>query len=694
MNKRTMSIITDLTKDDSFISIDDLAAKYEVSQRTIRNDINAVNEKLREYKLGELKLKSGGIIEKSKDFSEILGKIDGSDYYTYKLSQEERKKVAAALLINSSEYITLSTIADNLFVSRATIINDLDDIKEFIGHGKLEVVSHPNKGLRVEGTELNKRKFLMRLVDNGDMHKPSGLEKQTSIQAGNSLIIRKIVSEQEHVYKRFLTDESFQGIVQYLGILVNRNMQGEYIEPQPKGEEECYLMAVDILKYVSQYCNIVTTEDEVRYFSSFLSRVSCMKKKSFEPKAVKIQMITRQFIERVSEELGMNLSGDYDFFENLSNHLESIFSVENPAYSLNDIVKEVLESNQEVLRAVEKNIWILQQYAGRKIEQVEYGYIAIHICAAIERKKNKEIAFHVIVACHAGIGTSQLLMERLKKHFNFQIVDIISAHDAKNVDPDKVDFVIATVPLKECRVEYVIVSPLLSDEDYLRIGNKIDTLRSSRHLPSRVETKEITASGMIDALSPIIRELAPEKEQLLLKEIKKKVREYFRQPIETDAEIFAPFLHHLLTSDHLELDVECSDWKDAVRKSATILLREGYVEDRYIEAMLDNIEENGPYIVISPGFAIPHAGLEMGSVKVGMSLIRLKTPVPFGAEEMDPVEFVCCLSAIDHKTHLKAFFHLVNLLQKEGFKEALHECRTQQEMVEVIERMEYSLEES
>ena len=90
--------------------------------------------------------------------------------------------------------------------------------------------------------------------------------------------------------------------------------------------------------------------------------------------------------------------------------------------------------------------------------------------------------------------------------------------------------------------------------------------------------------------------------------------------------------------------------------------------------MIHNIEENGPYIVLSDGFAVPHEGLEQGSVKVGMNLIRLKHPVHFGADDFDPVEFVCCLSAVDHKMHLKAFFNLVNMLRNEEFKEALKTC--------------------
>ena len=91
--------------------------------------------------------------------------------------------------------------------------------------------------------------------------------------------------------------------------------------------------------------------------------------------------------------------------------------------------------------------------------------------------------------------------------------------------------------------------------------------------------------------------------------------------------------------------------------------------------MIHNIEENGPYVVVSKGCAVPHEGLEQGSVRVGMYLIRLKEPVPFGAEELDPVEFVCCLSAVDRKTHLKAFFNLVNMLQEGEFKDLLLQCR-------------------
>ena len=82
----------------------------------------------------------------------------------------------------------------------------------------------------------------------------------------------------------------------------------------------------------------------------------------------------------------------------------------------------------------------------------------------------------------------------------------------------------------------------------------------------------------------------------------------------------------------------------------------------------------------------------MGSVKVGMNLIRLKAPVEFGAEDLDPVEFVCTLSAVDHKTHLKAFFNLVNMLSSTDLSAALKKAATPGEMADIIEKYEYGLE--
>lgn len=226
-----------------------------------------------------------------------------------------------------------------------------------------------------------------------------------------------------------------------------------------------------------------------------------------------IQMITREYITNISTELGINLNEDYDFFENLSNHLESIFSAPPMDYPEVDIVNEVLEDNQDVLEVVINQLPTIYKFQHRKLTDIEIKYIAVHVCAAIERKKNKEVPFRVILVCHAGIGTSILLLEKLKRHFKFRVVDVISAHEAMNIKEDSADFVISTVPLENCSLEYVVVSVAFNDTDYIRVGNRIDALRNSRALRDRLEDDGISARGLIDKITPVIYDLIEPKEK-------------------------------------------------------------------------------------------------------------------------------------------------------------------------------------
>lgn len=696
MKKRTQEILLEIIKNDD-TTISNLAEKFNVSQRTIRNDLNSINDFLIINELSPISLINNGRIEKKDDIKVAYELISDKDLYTYKLSKEERKIMISILLIESSEYITLSKIADTLYVSRATIINDLNNVKEYLKSGNLTVLSHANKGLRVEGFESDKRNFLLKAILSDKDYKNLiySVNKENVLMDSEMDKIHKIINEQEHYHETYLTDSSYNKLKNYIMISISRLRRGEMIEHQDIICEETHSMAKDILKYISQYCNVMTTADEEAYLSKFLNGLKYLKKEkeNSNESMVKIQFITRQFVEGVSHDLKINLNDDYDFYLSLSNHLESIFRAKNYNFLQNEFIDEVVSKNPDIVAATNKNIDVIEKYAQRKISDIEIAYITIHICAAIERKKKQEIAFHVILVCNGGVGTSQLLQAKLKTHYNFQIVDIVSAHDENNIISKNADLIISTVPLKNADIDHVIVSPLFTDEDYIRVGSKIDEIRSNRNIPARLEKKEITSKGLINRLKTVFMEYDEEIPIGLKDRIVEEILDYFDDEEHEKVDYTSPYLHHFLNSNHIELDIECEDWRDAIKKSAQKLLDEGYIENRYIDAMIENIEENGPYVVISPGFALPHYGVGYGSKNVGMNLIRLKKPIMFGDDEDDKqeVKFICCLSVIDHETHLKAFLNLVNMLGQDRFKRAIEDAKTSHEMAEIIRRYEYSI---
>ena len=274
VKKRTVSIIHELIGNEELMTLSELAEKFEVSQRTIRNDLKLINELLKEMDLGKIRLVGGRIICPSS-FGQVLKAVPKDDLYTYKLSQEERIEIAASFLINTVEYITMSVIADNLVVSRSTVINDLSKIKAYIGQGNLKVLSHPNKGLRVEGKESDKRLFLMNIKGNGVEKEQKDIVesivlKQLNLRTDSWQKIREILYEAVYLDQSRLREDSFEKIVLYLGIMIHRNQQGSYIEIQKRQPNSKYRMAQNILIQIAKEYFISHKEDEVQFLSELL----------------------------------------------------------------------------------------------------------------------------------------------------------------------------------------------------------------------------------------------------------------------------------------------------------------------------------------------------------------------------------------------------------------------------------------
>ena len=134
MNKRSREILSQLIKKNEYgqnLSIQNLAEMFDVSIRTIRYDINQVNDFLKENGLEQVRLGNQGIIETTPDIRNAKTSLMNEGFYSFKLSRNERIFFTAVLLIGADDYITLSDIADWLFVSRSTVIQDLEHVKEF-----------------------------------------------------------------------------------------------------------------------------------------------------------------------------------------------------------------------------------------------------------------------------------------------------------------------------------------------------------------------------------------------------------------------------------------------------------------------------------------------------------------------------------------------------------------------------------
>ncbi|MEK4023946.1 MULTISPECIES: PTS sugar transporter subunit IIA [unclassified Sporosarcina] len=140
-------------------------------------------------------------------------------------------------------------------------------------------------------------------------------------------------------------------------------------------------------------------------------------------------------------------------------------------------------------------------------------------------------------------------------------------------------------------------------------------------------------------------------------------------------------LKNILTKETVVVEEACDTWQNAVQKGGILLKRTGAIEDGYITAMAESVEKNGPYMVIAPGIALLHARPEDGVNEACMSLQILKTGVPFGHEERDPVTLVFAFGAVDAQSHLQALQQLMELFNDE---DRLTKLRNSQSVEEAL----------
>ena len=102
----------------------------------------------------------------------------------------------------------------------------------------------------------------------------------------------------------------------------------------------------------------------------------------------------------------------------------------------------------------------------------------------------------------------------------------------------------------------------------------------------------------------------------------------------------------LLKKENVQIVESATDWKDAIRISVQPLEQHGYVESRYKEEIISNVESMGPYIVLAPYIALPHARPEQGVKESQIAVTLLQNEVRFAGEEK-PVKLLIALAASD-----------------------------------------------
>ncbi|MEE6075007.1 PTS sugar transporter subunit IIA [Avibacterium paragallinarum] len=147
----------------------------------------------------------------------------------------------------------------------------------------------------------------------------------------------------------------------------------------------------------------------------------------------------------------------------------------------------------------------------------------------------------------------------------------------------------------------------------------------------------------------------------------------------------------LIENRSVKLNQTAQNWEEAIKIGTDMLVESGAIEPRYYDAIISMVKEMGPYIILAPGLAMPHARPEEGVNRTAFALVTLTTPVAFESEE-EPVSVLITLAGSDSDQHMQGIMEITQVLEDSDPNsltgvdlEKIRRCQSAEEVYAVID---------
>lgn len=148
-------------------------------------------------------------------------------------------------------------------------------------------------------------------------------------------------------------------------------------------------------------------------------------------------------------------------------------------------------------------------------------------------------------------------------------------------------------------------------------------------------------------------------------------------------------LKELLEKNRVEFYDVFDNWQDAIRGCCHSLIADGTITEEYAEAIIGNVMQYGPYIVITDDLAIPHTKINARGVHSnGISFTKVRKPVEF--EPGNPqknARLIFTLAANDMDGHYENMEKLGEMLLNEEMLRGLKEAEDLESVKHLSERL-------
>lgn len=679
MTQRACFIIQILMDQNEPIAIHRLAEMLRVSERTVRYDLDVLEEWLgsKEIRL-KRKPRVGVWIDKESPGYGALGAAVTEEGEQRIYSKPERKHLILKLLLEGADCCAQG-LADMMNVSKSTVNRDLNDVKKQLSEYKITL--HIHKYLFCEGSELNIRKALANTIY--DIYGSTALsevsEKRikeiTEIMETGSIwkeieitepFLIQCVKEIQKQLNLVFTDDAVTELIVYLWICLNRFIHNHPISIPEANirmvEDTAEFSAVDRVceRIIKKEVRVNLPQGERCYYAMHVLGAgigrSCHVLGKVGKREIYFHAAVTDFLSGVGGMLGKELVHNQELLSDMLLILRPW--IYRTRFQVARGVKKplILEKDYlNVVQAVHKNVHILEQYLDVDLDEPVITNLSASVAAAYEKGEQtpSEKYISAIVVCGAGVGAAKLLSVRIMKEFpQIKVLHELSLEEFREFDASSVDIVFSAIEMQKPPRNMIVVDSLLGPESRKEIP---------RYLARLFGSSENSSHYIQKVMMIIENHCIIENRERLKEELKDFL--FPRDKYEVSHRGSQYSMAALIDSSRIAVNVEAADFREAIAKGGELLVQNGSVGSEYIEDMIRHTERYPSDVVVTPQVALAHASSGVNVSEVCMSLVVLKSPVSFGYPKFDPVKLVVCLGTVDKESHEKAIGDFVKILE-------------------------------
>lgn len=480
LTKRQIEILLNLFSNlDAPVSLQVFTDQFHLSLRSIQTDIAEIKETIKEH---------GLYIENNKncicmsitnqETANIFMNSIIQDYNLNQFFEDQSSRISYIIsrLLDSNDYLKSADLADEMYISRSQISNDIKLAKNMLSSYHLTLISKPYYGIKIIGKENDIRNYIIQeklkiknLVCDEITHSFSSHEHIDDI---NNIVI-KILNHSHYI----ISDIALQNLILHIVTAVNRIKSGHLIHMDSLNISPVYAHVIEISKNILEKCadiyNFEFNDDEI-----FFLALNLYGKREFD----KQEFITDEInnlvflgLYKIKEIFGLDFTSNLNLRISLGLHILPLLTRINTNMQLRNFMTFNIKQKYTLAYDLASTFTNTIIPSDKKILDDEIAYVALHFVNYIDENSPQKKKRMLIISSLRRSETILLQNNILRNFPSIKEVKIISKNSLSTTNVNNYNVICTTendIFINNNKIQKI--SYFLNDTDIKKIELLLD----------------------------------------------------------------------------------------------------------------------------------------------------------------------------------------------------------------------------